>query len=115
MSKNERNYNLYLADIKDCIKKIEQYTKNLTFEKFKNNEMIIDAVVRNIEIIGEASANIPVKIKAQYPQLPWSKIIGMRNKVVHEYFGVDVEILWGTIQKRIPELKREIGRVKKLF
>lgn len=112
MPKNKRDYNLYLADIGECIINIEQYTKNLTFEKFKNNRMVIDAVVRNIEIIGEATNNIPAKIKTEYPDVPWNKIIGMRNKVIHEYFGVDVKILWETIQNRIPELKKELSKIK---
>ena len=112
MPKNKRDHNLYLSDIGECIKNIEQYTQNLTFEKFKNNKMAIDAVIRNLEIIGEAANNIPAEIKAKYSDVPWHRIIGMRNKVIHEYFGVDVKILWETIKKRIPELKKVINKIK---
>ncbi|OGY42881.1 MAG: hypothetical protein A2729_03140 [Candidatus Buchananbacteria bacterium RIFCSPHIGHO2_01_FULL_39_14] len=112
MPKNKRDYNLYIADIEECIKSIELYTKDLTFEKFKNNKMAIDAVVRNIEIIGEAANNIPKEIKVKHSEVPWNKIIGMRNKIIHEYFGVDIKIIWKTIQRRIPELKKLINKIK---
>src|SRR3989338_5694075 len=94
MPKNKRDYNLYIADIEECIKSIELYTKDLTFEKFKNNKMAIDAVVRNIEIIGEAANNIPKEIKVKHSEVPWNKII------------------WMTIQRRIPELKKLINKIK---
>lgn len=112
MPKNNRDYSLYVADIEVCIKSIEQYTKNLTLEKFKNNKMAIDAVVRNIEIIGEAAGNIPREIKAKHSEVPWHRIVGMRNKIIHEYFGVDVTIVWRTVKKRIPELKKLIRKLR---
>jgi len=112
MSKQNRDYKFYLEDIKECIKSIELYTENLTFEKFKNNKMVVDAVIRNIEIIGEAVNNIPARIKTEYPGVSWNKIVGMRNKVIHEYFGVDINILWRTIQNRIPELKKGLEKIK---
>jgi len=74
--------------------------------------MAVDAVVRNIEIIGEAANNIPEEIKIKFPDVPWHRIIGMRNKVIHEYFGIDLDILWKTVQKRIPELKKQIHKIK---
>lgn len=112
MPKLKRELKLYLEDIKICIDSIEQYTANMTPEEFKKNKMAVDAVVRNIEIIGEAVNNIPEEIKIKFFDVPWHRIVGMRNKVLHEYFGVDLDILWKTVQKRIPELKKQINKIK---
>ena len=108
---SDRDYRMFLQDIMDSINKIEKYTQDLDFRKFKANEMIIDAVIRNIEIIGEATSNIPGKIQQKYPLLPWTKMKSMRNKVIHEYFGIDVNITWKTIKKSLPQLKTEISQV----
>jgi len=77
----------------ECIDKIENYTKGFDFEDFAATPMVIDAVVRNIEIIGEASKNVPDEIKEKYQQLPWREMAGIRNRIVHEYFGVDISII----------------------
>lgn len=101
----KRNQKLYLKDILDSIQKIEEYTKGLSFGEFSHNKMVIDAVIRNFEIIGEASKNVSDKIKSFCQDIPWKEIAGMRDKVIHEYFGVDIEIVWKTIKYRLPELK----------
>jgi len=101
----KRNYKLYIKDILDAIEKIERYTENLSFKEFSNNEMIIDAAVRNFEIIGEASKNIPRKLKSSHQNIPWKEMAGMRDKIIHEYFGVDLDIVWKTIKTRFPNLK----------
>ena len=80
---------------------------------FETDEQVVDAVVRNLGVIGEAVNNLPADFKAKYPEIPWQKIIGMRNKVLHEYFGIDWDILWQTIEKSIPELKKQINRISK--
>ncbi len=108
----KRNVSLYIDDIKDSICKIEKYVKGITYSHFRKDSKTIDAVVRNLEIIGEAVKNIPADIKKKNSSVPWKQIIGMRNKITHEYFGVDVEVVWETIQKDIPELKNEIRRIK---
>ena len=107
----KRGDKLYLKDISDSIRKIEKYTQNLNYNKFSNNLLIIDAVVRNLEIIGEASKNLSKEIKILYPEIPWQEMAGMRNKVIHEYFGVNLKIVWKTIKKRIPEVKPKIKEV----
>lgn len=108
----KRGANLYLDDITSAINKIERYTKKISFNKFKKDEKTIDAVTRNLEIIGEAVRYIPKEIKEKYSNIPWKEIIGMRNKVIHEYFGVDVDILWDTIKEDIFDLKRKIRNIK---
>ncbi|MCP4652062.1 MAG: DUF86 domain-containing protein [Candidatus Omnitrophica bacterium] len=107
-----RTIALYLSDIKKTIAKIEKYTKDLTEAKFAKDEKTQDAVIRNLEIIGEAVKSIPKEVKTKYSQIPWGKIISMRNKIIHEYFGVDLEILWQTVKHDIPELKKEIKKIK---
>ncbi len=108
MLKNKRDPGLYLADIKICIKNIEKYTKGMDFENFIANQMVEDAVVRNLMIIGEAITQISKEIGAQYPTIFWREIIGMRNKIIHEYFGVDKRIVWNTIKDDLPKLKSEL-------
>jgi len=108
----KRESSLYLQDIKDCIKKIEKYTEKLSFHKFAKDEKTVDAVVRNLEIIGEVASNMPKIIRTKYKKIPWKDIVGMRNLIIHEYFGVDLDIVWETIKKRVPELKKELRKVK---
>ena len=113
MSKRESK--LYLEDIKDSITKIEYYTKDLNFDEFSKDVMTIDAVVRNLTIIGEAAKNIPEEIKSKNPEIAWSEAIGMRNKITHEYFGVDEDILWETIKEDLPTFKEQISELLEKF
>lgn len=89
----------------ESIAKIERYTAGLSFDQFEANEMVVDAVVRNLEIIGEAAGHIPPGLREQYSQIEWSRVIGFRNIVIHAYFAVDVEIVWVIATQRLPELK----------
>src|SRR3989338_7386831 len=106
---SQRTPKLFVDDIKESIKKIEKYTKEISEKFFESDEKIIDAVVRNLEIIGEAANKMPAEFKSKHKDIPWKKIVGMRNKVIHEYFGVDWEILWDTIKEDIPKLKKQIN------
>lgn len=108
---SKREVKLYLEDIKSSIRKIEEYIKNLTFDEFVGNDMVIDAVVRNLSVIGEAAKNIPEELKIKYSDIPWEEISGMRNKIIHEYFGVDEEILWKTIKEDLPIFKKQIEEI----
>ncbi len=110
---SKRGIKLYLEDIQDSIRKIEKYTRGSDFEKFSRDEQMIDAVVRNLSIIGEAVRNIPKEVKAKNPNVAWNEIKGMRNKVVHEYFGIDEEILWKTIQDDLPIFKKQVAKLLK--
>lgn len=103
-----RTPKLFLVDIVQSIEKIEKYIEELSFEDFVSNEKTIDAVVRNLEIIGEASKNIPDWLKSKYINIPWREIAGMRNKMIHEYFGIDYEIIWEIVKKDLPELRAKI-------
>lgn len=105
---------LYLEDISNSISNIEDYTKGLSFETFSKDKKTIDAVVRNLEIIGEAARNIGESFTESHSELPWSEMISMRNKVIHEYIAVDVEILWKTIKEDLPNLKDQIKNLSNL-
>ncbi len=108
-----RNIDLYLDDIKRSIKRIEKYTEKISFAQFSENEMLVDAVVRNFEVIGEATGKISDEIKKKNPEIPWKKIIGIRNKLIHEYFDQDLETIWQTIKKDLPEFKAKIKTLSK--
>lgn len=111
----KRGAKLYLEDIRNSIEKIESYTNGLSFEEFNKNTVIIDAVVRNLTIIGEAARNIPDEIKSKNPKVAWNEAIGMRNKITHEYFGVDEDILWKTIKEDLLLFKKQISEILKKY
>jgi uncharacterized protein with HEPN domain len=108
-----RDYWDYLQDILDSINDIESFVRGMGFEEFKRDRKTINAVVRSIEVIGEASKKIPRSLKAKYRGVPWKAMAGMRDKLIHEYFGVDVEILWKTAKDNIPPLKQVIQNMMK--
>ena len=101
---SRRNARLLLQDMLESLEKIERYTTGLTFERFAWDDRTVDAVVRNLEIIGEAAQQIPSEVRERYPEVPWRRVIGLRNVVVHEYFAVDVEIVWTVVRQSLPEL-----------
>lgn len=106
-----REYKVYLVDILSAIAKIERYSKDLDFSNFTNSELIVDGIVRNLEIIGEAVKNIPKTIKSKHKKIEWKKIAGLRDILIHEYFGVDPEILWDIVKNKIPDLKAQIKEI----
>jgi len=93
-----------IADILECIVKIRRFTKGYTFDDFQGDEKTIDSVLRNQEIIGEAARHVPAEIKVQYPDLPWAEMLTMRNIVIHEYHGVNLQIIWQTVKEDLPPL-----------
>ena len=97
---------VYLKDILEAINKIEKYTQNIGEVKFYASDIVIDVVIRNLEIIGEATKKLPQEIKETYPQVPWKDMAGMRDVLIHDYSGVKLEIVWKTIKKELPELKK---------
>ncbi len=109
----KRDFRLFLEDIIDSINKIEKYTIGITIEKFKTEDKTADAVIRNFEIIGEAAKKIPDQIKNKYPELPWKEMTGLRNILIHEYFGVDLSVVHKTIKEFLPDLKKNILKIIK--
>lgn len=99
MKKDDRNFHIYLEDIMISMKRIIEYIGDIDFEEFKENNMIVDAVVRNFEIIGEATKNLPNYLKNRHSEMPWRKMYGLRNIVSHEYFGIDYEMIWEIAKK----------------
>lgn len=106
-----RDYRLYLYDIQEAVNKIIVFTKGYSYKKFSTDERTIDAVIRNLEVIGEASKHIPKKLKDQYPEVDWRAMVGLRNIITHEYFGVDLKIIWKTVRERIPQLNKHIESI----
>lgn len=102
MKSKDRKYSFYIEDILISMERIEEYITGLDFAIFKQNYMIVDAVVRNFEIIGEASKHIPSEIAEKYPDIPWKKMYGLRNIVSHEYFGIDYETIWKIASDELP-------------
>ncbi|MBU4561402.1 DUF86 domain-containing protein, partial [bacterium] len=102
----------FVEHILECIKRIEEYTEGITKDVFFNSTQIQDAIIRRIEIIGEAVKNIPGDIKDKYPDIPWKQIAGMRDILIHEYFGIDIELTWEVAKEEIFELKKKILSVK---
>jgi uncharacterized protein with HEPN domain len=102
---SRRDVRLFLADMLQAIEKVERYTTGLKFDQFERNDMVIDAVVRNLEIIGEAARQIPPDLRDQYPQIDWMRVVGFRNIVIHAYFAVDLEIAWTIATQRLSQLK----------
>ena len=110
-----RDYKAYLKDILDSILKIQKYTEGISFNKFSSDELIQDGVVRNLEIIGEAVKNIPDDVKNEHLDLDWKKIAGLRDILVHAYFGIDVEIVWDIVKHKVPDLKQQILKMYNEF
>jgi uncharacterized protein with HEPN domain len=102
---------LRIGDILDAIARIEQYVSGLAFEQFTADQKTVDAVVRNLEIIGEAVRHLSTDADSLPSRVPWADIAGMRNVLIHEYFGVDLQIIWQTVRSDLPALRAELERL----
>ena len=110
MSKREPN--LLIGDILDSAHKILYYTKDLSFDEFVNNSLVIDAVIRNFEIIGEAANRLPEEFKEKYPSIDWHRLRGFRNRIVHDYMGIDFSIVWQIKELFLPNIIKELDQVR---
>jgi len=107
----ERDWQLFLRDINTCIERIDIYLAGLSCKDFFNDQKTMDAVMRNLEIIGEAAKKLPENIKEKYPNVEWRKLAGLRDILIHHYFGIDEDIIWDVLAKKIPEVKAELNKI----
>ena len=108
----KRDINLFIGDILESIRAIEEYSANIDKEELEKSRMIQSAIIREIEIIGEAVKNIPQNVKEKHKEIEWKKISGMRDVIVHGYFGVDLDAVWNVIKRDLPILKKQIEKIK---
>lgn len=101
----------YLRDILEASRRIFSYTESMNYEDFLRDIKTQDAVMRNIEIIGEATKNISAEIRIEHREIPWKSLAGMRDKLIHDYFGVNIDIVWGVLAGDLPKLVDQIGQI----
>jgi len=108
-----KDFRIYLEDVLECIKNIEDYVKDYSYLEFSKNKMMRDAVIRNLEIIGEAVKNVPVEVRNKFPEIDWKKIAGLRDILIHAYSGINEQILWDIVENKIPTLKKQVKVILK--
>jgi uncharacterized protein with HEPN domain len=106
-----RDYKLYLKDILAAIESIEKFVTGMDLDAFEADDKTVSAVTRKLEILGEASKGIPEEMRQNHPGLPWKEMAGMRDKLIHFYFGVDHKLIWKAIKERLPQVKLEIQKM----
>ncbi len=108
---SKRPADLLLTDIREAIDRVEEYIKGMSFEDFSKDQKTIDAVARNLEIMGEAANRLPDEFKERHSEVEWYKIVGLRHRIVHEYFGVDLQIIWQILRKDLAELRTSLSQI----
>ncbi|MCK4342762.1 MAG: DUF86 domain-containing protein [Phycisphaerae bacterium] len=106
-----RDLKVYLEDILTAVEKIRRYAAGLSLDTFARDEKTLDAVVRNLEVIGEAVKQIPEDVRVRHPQVEWKKIAGLRDILIHAYFGIDLEIVWDIVQNKLPALEPQVRQI----
>ncbi len=101
----KRDYTDYINDILTSIEEVKDFTNGMTIDNFLKDKKTSNAVIRSLEVMGEAAGKIPEELTTKVPEVPWAKMSGMRNKLIHEYFGVDLEIVWSVVQEELPPLE----------
>lgn len=107
----KRDYSLYVEDILDCINKIETFVEGMDFQQFAQDDKTASAVIRKLEIIGEASKIVPDSIKQKFSQIPWKEMARMRDKITHHYFDIDYEVVWKILKEELPKVKPHIVKI----
>jgi len=106
-----RDFRVYLEDILSAIQKIKSYTSGLSLQDFLQDDKTFDAVVRNLEVIGEAAKHLPEEARKRTPDIDWKKIAGLRDILIHEYFGIDGEIVWDVVRHKLPPLETAVNHM----
>ena len=109
----EKDDLIFIEHLLDSISKIEKYVQDITVHDFVDDELIQDAVIRNFEIIGEATKHLSDSFRIKHSKVPWKKIAGMRDILIHDYLGIDIYSVWKTIEKDLPELKKQLNAIVK--
>jgi uncharacterized protein with HEPN domain len=108
-----RDYSLFLKDIIQAMEAIEKFVEGMEFEELVEDDKTSSAVIRKFEILGEAARNIPDWMREKYPLIPWKRMVGMRDRLIHGYFGIDYELVWDAIKFEIPRIKLELEKILK--
>ena len=108
-----RDYSLFLKDIIQAMEAIEKFVEGMEFEELVEDDKTSSAVIRKFEILGEAARNIPNWMREKYPLIPWKRMVGMRDRLIHGYFGIDYELVWDAIKVEIPRIKLELEKILK--
>ena len=101
----------YLADILNAIVEIDDFVREMNYEEFTTDKKTINAVIRSLEVLGEATKHIPATFRKKHPDIPWSKMAGLRDVLIHDYMGVDLMTVWKVVKERLPEVKVQIERL----
>ncbi len=109
---SKRDAGVLLEDIRDAMRKVSSYIDGMDLAAFMADEKTVDAVIRNIGVIGEAAKQLPEDFKAAHPEIPWHQVAGMRNRLIHDYAGVDLEIVWQVASAALPAMAAEISRIR---
>jgi uncharacterized protein with HEPN domain len=111
----KRQARIYIADILENMNDAEEFIVGMSRSQFSGDKKTFNAVVRSIEVIGEAAKNVPENVRIAYPEVPWKEMAGMRDKLIHGYFGIDAEIVWLVVHERIPQIKPHVVQVLETF
>lgn len=106
-----REWRLYVADMKARCARVREYTAGLSREQFENNPLVYDATLRNLELLGEAARHVPEEARARAPDVPWRRVVAVRNILIHGYLGIDNDVIWGIVQNEIGKLLRALEKL----
>lgn len=112
---SQRQVRLFIEDMLEAISRVEQFTQGYREEEFERDALVSSAVIRQLEVLGEAAANIPEAVRANYAHIPWRRIVGLRNMLIHAYFQVDLGIIWQIITVNLPETKQQLKEMLEDF